>query len=311
MVSQDITLSNIKQAQARLTGHIRRTPVFNTEPTNFPFKLYLKLEQHQITGSFKVRGALNKILQIGDDILQRGIVAASGGNHGRAVAYIGQKYQVPTRIYVPANAPEQKVLQIKSFDAEVIQFGSDLDEASTTAMNYANNNNLQFFHPFDDLDVVSGQGTIGLEILEDLEGVEEVIVAIGGGGLISGIACALKNLDPKIKIIGVEPEGCPSMLNSIQAGKIVTVSQITTTVGTLAIKRTCERNFIAVQKYVDEIISVSDNEMLRAAQWLWNEYGIAAELSGAASVAAITTGKYSPTKGHKVCAIICGVGTSW
>jgi threonine dehydratase len=313
MVKTGVTLEEIQKTAKRLTPYIRQTPVFHAthpiSPLASDTSLYLKLEQHQLTGSFKVRGATNKTLQISTKTKNQGLVAASGGNHGRAVAYVGKQQCLQTTIYLPTTTPKEKILAIQAFGAQTIIAGDNLDEATSIAFDAAQSDGRGFIHPFDDPAVVNGQGTIGLEILETVKNLDAILVAIGGGGLISGIATAVKTLNPTIKVYGIEPEGCPSMKLALEHGHIIQVDKITTKVGTLAIGKTCQRNFEIVGNLVDDIVLVSDEEMLAAAKWLWSNYGVAAELSGAASVAALTSGKLSLSPKTKVCAVICGLGS--
>ncbi len=308
-----VTYDTILAAHQRIKPFIRKTPIFNVSHVkNKPphaCDLYLKLEQHQLTGSFKIRGVTNKILSLSDKQLQSGIVAASGGNHGRAVAYAGWERNLPVTIYLPNTTPEHKVEAIKKWNAKIIIAGSDLDEANKIALQATEeNSNGIFIHPYADPIVVNGQGTLGIDLLADLKNLDVLILAIGGGGLIAGVSTAVKAMNPNIRIIGVEPTGCPTMHASIKAGKVVTVPTITTKVGTLAIRCTTELNFHLAQQNVDDIVLVTDDEMQLASTWLWDELGIASELSGAASLAALLGGKIEVQPHERVCPVICGLG---
>lgn len=309
----EITAEKIEQAYAKLQPIIRHTPILKGELTTTslpsPCNLYFKLEHHQLTGSFKIRGVTNKILSTDEEALSNGMVAASGGNHGRAVAYAGWKHQLPTTVFLPITTPNDKIELIKKWGAKIIVAGQDLDEANDIAAQHALLEQALFIHPYADPTVTIGQGTLAVEVLDQLGDLDVIIAAIGGGGLISGISSYIKSKNPQTKVIGVEPTGCPTLYNSIQAGKVVTVPEIKTKVGTLAIRRTTELNFQIVQKNVDEIVLVSDQEMLEASQWLWREFGVAAELSGVAAFAGLLTGKIKVQPDQKVCVLICGVGT--
>ena len=312
MVNSTVTIDTIRETAKRIRPYIRQTPMFraNHIKQKLPHacELYLKLEHHQLTGSFKIRGVTNKILSLPDSQLKNGIVAASGGNHGRAVAYAGWKRSIPTTVYLPASTPKIKIAEIEKWNPKIIIAGQDLDEANEIGSKAAEDSDQGFIHPYADPIVVNGQGTVGLDIFDDVSDLDILILAIGGGGLIASVSTVAKALNPNIKIIGVEPTGCPSMYSSLKAGKVVTVPEITTTVGTLAIRRTTELNFHLAQRNVDDIVLVTDEEMAEASRWLWEEFGIAAELSGAASLAGLLTGKIQPQPGQKVCPVICGVG---
>lgn len=278
-----------------------------------PGGLTLKLEFLQVSGSFKARGATNKVLSLPDDEVRRGLVTASGGNHGLGVAYAGWRAGVPTTIYLPANTPEPKADQIRSWGAKVVRFGEVWDEANREALKAAERDGLTYIHAFADPVVVAGQGTVGLEIAEDAPGLSTVVVAIGGGGLISGVATAVKALIPGVRVIGVEPVGAPTLYESVRAGRVVELERIATAANTLAPRRSDELNLAIVQALVDEIVLVTDEEMIEAARWLWQELGIAAEMSAAAAVAAWLFGRVPGLEGEaggEVCAVVCGAGTA-
>ncbi|MGB0935277.1 MAG: threonine ammonia-lyase [Alphaproteobacteria bacterium] len=303
-----VNIEKIKEAANTIAPHIRRTPTFKLDHGNPSFPgLYVKLEQLQVSGSFKYRGVCNKLAQHSKEDLKKGIVAASGGNHGRAVAYAGWKNGIKTTIFLPTTTPEEKVEAIRRLGAEIIIEGTNLNEASNAARDFTKESNGIYLHPYDDKSVINGQGTIALEVLEDLPGLEEIIIPIGGGGMMGGMATAIRAIKPDVKIIGVEPEGCPTLYNSCKAGKIVSIESITTRVGTLAIKETSQMNFDLIQKVVDDIVLVSDQDMLDASRWLWKEFGIAAELSGSAAISAILSGNIK-LQGATSCAIVCGLG---
>lgn len=306
-----IDLSAVQAAHQRIQPHIRHTPVVAAQPVknrlhNTP-NLYLKLECLQIIGSFKARGAVNKLLSLSHEEVQRGVITASGGNHGLGVAYAGWLAEVPAQIYLPHNTPPIKADKLARWGAEVRYAGTVWDEANAAALEHAAREGLTYIHPFADPAVIAGQATVGLEILEALPQVETLVVAIGGGGLISGIALAAKALNPNVRIIGVEAIGAPTLYESLKAQQIVELTEITTVVGTLAARRTEPINFDIIRQHVDHIVLITDEDMREAARWLWFEMGLAAEMSGAAAVAAIMTGQIE-TSGV-VCALVCGAGT--
>jgi threonine dehydratase len=308
-----IDLQHIQAAQVRIREYIRHTPMMEAKPVKQPVcqaeTLYLKLECLQICGSFKARGAVNKLLSIPPEQLERGLVTASGGNHGLGVAYAGWLAKVPVTIYLPQSTPLAKAHMLESWGAKVIFEGAVWDEAYRAALLATEQQELNFIHPFADPAVIAGQGTLGLEILADAPDIDTLMVAIGGGGLISGVSIAARSVKPGMKIIGVEPVGAPTLYESVRAGKVVELSRIATTAGTLAPRRSSALNLEIISQHVDDIVLVTDNEMREAARWLWFEMGLAAELSGAAAVAALLSGKVSPAPSEKVCALVCGAGT--
>ncbi len=306
-----ITLSDVQAARARLGANIRRTPMLKADNLSAPITdaaLHLKLESLQATGSFKARGATNRLLATPKDELARGIVTASGGNHGVAVARTGKLAGVPAHVFVPKNISPPKLEKLKRWGAEVQLVGDVFDEADKAARAYAKEIGAVYFHPFADPLVVAGQGTVALEILEDLPEVDTFLIAIGGGGLVGGMGTAIRALKPKARIIGIEPVGCPTLKASIDAGRIVTIEKITTIVPTMSCARTDERVFELVRSVVDDIVLVEDAAMIDAAKWLWFEMGLAADLSGAAALAALKAGLVPVAPGETVCALVCGAG---
>jgi threonine dehydratase len=306
-----IGLQDIRDAAARIAPYIRRTPLFQATATRervTDADLFLKLEYLQPTGSFKARGATNRLLTTPKQALQNGIVTASGGNHGLATARAAAIAGASATIFVPQTASPAKVDKLKQWGADVRIEGAIWDEADRLAQDFAARREASFFHPFEDPAIVAGQGTIGLELAESLPELDAVLVAIGGGGLIAGISVALKALKPTTRIIGIEPEGSPTLSAALAAGRVITLPSVTTGVATMACARTGERVFALAQRHVGEIVLVSDEDMLAASRWLWFEFGIAADLSGAAGVAALRSGRLKLPKGSKACTLICGAG---
>jgi threonine dehydratase len=307
-----VSLDDIERAAERIKDRVRRTPCLRNRFSLNPIhrcNIMLKLECLQVTGSFKARGASNAILSLGDDAVARGIITASGGNHGLAVAYAGRAGGTSTVIYIPENTPASKVEKLHQWGADVIIEGAVWDDANKAALVHAERDGLTYIHPFDNQDVIAGQGTVGLEMLKQSSNIDTVIVAIGGGGLMSGVATAVKAIDPNIRVIGVEPVGAPTLKNSVEAGEVITLPGIDTAANTLAPRRSAETNLGIIQQNVDEFVLVTDDEMRDAAKWLWFEMGLGAELSGAASLAAIKTGKVDLADDAVVAAIICGAGS--
>ncbi len=307
-----ITGDDIRAAAARIAGKVRRTPMIAADNLSAPLcdgvEVMLKLELLQVTGSFKARGATNRLLSLDPEELKRGIVAASGGNHGLGTARAGRMAGVPATIFLPTNATPAKVEKLKQWGAETRVVGASFTEANAAAMDFVAETGAAYFHPFADPQVVAGQGTLALEILEQMPDVDTVLVAMGGGGLISGVATAMRALAPHVRIIGIEAAGAPVLLKAIEAGSNIALDAITTSVATMACAKTDDRIFEIVRDKVDQIVLVDDDEMRRAAQYLWFEMGLAADLSGAAAIAALREGRIALRPGERVCAIVCGAG---
>ena len=309
----DFSLEAFRAAEPRLVGRARRTPLIDAAPVKEDpapgTRLLLKLDNLQPTGSFKVRGASNTLMTLTDEQKRAGLITASGGNHGLGVAYAAAMASCPAVIYLPTSTPAAKAEKLKSWGAEVVSIGEVWDEANIAALARADATGMTYIHPFADPRVIHGQGTCALEILDNAPETDILLVAIGGGGLIAGAATAAKAMKPGIKVIGIEPTGAPTHFKSREAGEVITLDKIETRAGTLAPRRSDEMNFNLIQDHVDDIVLVSDPDMERAARWLWYELGIAAELSGAAAIAALMTGAVTAPEGSTVAAIVCGAGT--
>src|SRR2546423_153077 len=304
-------IAAIRAAADRIATEVRHTPMVPAEHDKLRLegRVLLKLECLQVTGSFKPRGAMNTLRSLAPEEIRRGIITASGGNHGLAVAYAGHVAGAPATIFLPTSAPKAKIAKLEAWGAKVVIGGAVWDEANRAALDEAERRGLTYIHPFADPRVIAGQGTLGLEILEQAPNLDTVLVAIGGGGLIAGIALALKALRPTVKVMGIEPTGAPTLYESVKARNLVELPRIDTAAGTLAPRMSATINLEIISKHVDEIMLVSDEEMREAARWLWFEHGIAAELSGAASLALLLAGRYKPKPGETVCALVCGAGT--
>jgi threonine dehydratase len=306
-----LTLDDVRAAAARIEGKVRRTPLIAAAPTKRALgagPVSYKLECLQVTGSFKARGAISKLGTLSDDEIAKGLVTASGGNHGLAIAYAGWLTGRPATIFVPENVSPAKAAKIKEWGAELVITGTVWDEANRAAMAHVERSGATYVHPFADAAIMAGQGTIALELFRDDPGIDTLIVAIGGGGLIAGIATAAKALNPAMRIVGVEPTGAPTLHASLAAGRIVELSEITTSVPTMAARKTEAINFEIIRRHVQEVLLVSDEEMRDAAQFLWFESGLAVDLSGAAAVAALLTGRVRAEAGKRTCALVCGAG---
>jgi threonine dehydratase len=260
-----------------------------SELTGLP--LHLKLENLQRTGAFKERGALNKLLLLSPAERERGVCTASAGNHAQGVAFHAAALGIRAQIVMPLATPQIKVAATRGFGADVILHGGNYDEACEEALRRCAEEGRMFIHPFDDVDVINGQGTIGLELLEQVPDLEAVVVPIGGGGLISGVACALKESNPKIRVIGVEPEKLPSMLRAREAGAPVTLKAEATIADGIAVRRAGELTLPLVSRYVDEIVTVDDEEIASAILILLEKEKTLAEGAGAAALAALLQSK--------------------
>jgi len=289
-----------KLSKVLLETHLIYSPIFSKESGN---KVFIKPENLQKTGSFKIRGAYNKISNLTDAEKKRGVIASSAGNHAQGVAYGAKESGIKAVIVMPKSTPLIKVESTKQYGAEVILHGDVYDDAYKKAKELEEKEGYVFVHPFNDEDVLDGQGTIALEILEELPETDIILVPIGGGGLISGIACAAKILKPEIKIIGVEPEGAASAYEAIKENKVVELKEANTIADGTAVKKIGDLNFEYIKKYVDEIITVSDYELMEAFLLLVEKHKIIAENSGILSIAAT---KKLKEKDKKVVSVISG-----
>lgn len=288
-----VTPETIRAARSRIREGVLLSPChlshYLSELTGLP--LYLKLENLQRTGSFKERGALNKLLTLTAAERECGVIAASAGNHAQGVAFHAAARGIRAQIVMPLATPLVKVAATRSYGAEVILHGASYDEACDEALRRCTAEGRTFIHPFDDVEVICGQGTIGLELLEQLPEVEAVVVPVGGGGLIDGIACALKESNPKIRVIGVEPEKLPSMLRARESGVPVTLTPEATIADGIAVRRAGDLTLPLVTRYVDEIVTVDDEEIASAILMLLEHEKTLAEGAGAAALAAVVQSK--------------------
>ncbi|MBX4267332.1 threonine ammonia-lyase [Clostridium estertheticum] len=295
----------IQKAQANLKGVTLKTgliysDVFSNESGN---SVYIKPENLQITGAFKLRGAYNKLCSLTSSERERGVIASSAGNHAQGVAYSAQKLGILATIVMPKTTPLIKVEATKSYGATVVLFGDCYDEAYTEAKRLEKEHNYVFVHPFDDLDVMYGQGTIACEIVEEIEDIDCILVPVGGGGLIAGIALAAKALNPSIKIIGVEPEGAKAMKDSIDCKKVVHLETVCTIADGVAVKKPGDLSFEIIRNYVDEIVTVSDFDIMESFLLLLEKHKLIAEASGALSFAGL---KKIKERGKKVACVLSG-----
>lgn len=303
-----LTLDKIYHAQYVLKSALRETDIIHSHVLSsfYGCDLYLKPENLQRTGSFKVRGAYYKISQLTEEEKAKGVIACSAGNHAQGVAIASTKFGIKAKICMPEGAPISKVEATKGYGAEVILVPGVYDDAHHEAERLREENGYTFIHPFNDEDVIAGQGTVGLEIMNQLSDVDIVVVPIGGGGLISGVAYAIKSLNPNIKVYGVQAEGAASMVNSFHDGKIETLPSVSTIADGIAVKEPGNLTFELCSKYVDDIVSVSDDEISTAILTLIEKQKMIAEGAGAVSLAAVIFNKIPDLKGKKVCCVISG-----
>ncbi len=301
-----VNLAAIEAARRRIGDavkltHCIRSDVFNKLTGS---QCYFKLENLQVTGSFKERGALNKLLTLTAAERERGVIAASAGNHAQGVAYHAGRLSILSTIVMPESTPLIKVQSTRGFGAKVVLSGANYDEAYAEAVRLQEATQAVFVHPFDDEEVIAGQGTIGLELLEQNPYLDVVVVPIGGGGLISGVATALKEVNPKIRVVGVEPAVLPSMRVAVEKGKLVTLEPAITLADGLAVKQAGATTFPIVQKYVDEIVVVDEEEIANAILLLLEREKTVVEGAGAAALAALLNNRIPA--GRKVAMILSG-----
>ncbi|NPV74063.1 MAG: threonine ammonia-lyase [Pelotomaculum sp.] len=289
MVESKLTLEKIEEARHRLAGVAHRTPLdFSATFSEITgSNVFLKLENMQKTGSFKIRGAYNKVMSLDEKDRGRGVIAASAGNHAQGVAYAAARAGLPCTIVMPAGAPISKIAATRGYGSEVVLAGGGYDEAYRLAVELREKSGAAFIHGFDDVDVIAGQATIALEILEDLPGVEAVLVPVGGGGLIAGISFALKTLRPEVRVVGVQAAGAPAMLLSWRKGRLVETAHASTFADGIAVRRPGRVAFGIIRQCVDEIVTVDDEETAGAILMLLERSKLVVEGAGAVGLAAL------------------------
>ena len=302
-----IQLSDIQSALSRIRPDIRVSPCPRSEAFSglTGNSIFLKLDNQQRTGAFKERGALNKLLSLSQEERARGVIAASAGNHAQGVSYHAGRHGIRARILMPLPTPLTKVSATRAYGAEAVLYGANYDEAYAQAVEQSRQERLTLIHAFDDDVVIAGQGTLGLEILEQHPDVEVIVSPIGGGGLIGGIACAVKEVRPSVKVFGVQPARLPSMKAAVAAGKPVTLESAKTIADGIAVRRAGDRTLPLVQKYVDDIVTVEEEEIANAILLLLEREKTLAEGAGAAGMAAVLNRKL-PLEGKRVAVLVCG-----
>jgi threonine dehydratase len=302
-----VSLAEVQAAMERIRDSIYLSPCARSEGFSqlTGNSVYLKLDNLQRTGAFKERGALNKLLTLTPEERSHGVIAASAGNHAQGVAYHAGKHGVRAQICMPLTTPLIKVSATKSYGADIVLHGANYDEACEEAVRRSHEFGMTFIHPFDDEVVIAGQGTLGLEILQQVPDVEAIVAPIGGGGLIAGVGCAVKETNSRVRVIGVQPARLPSMKVAIAEGHPVTLSPAATIADGIAVRRAGEKTLPLIQKYVDDIVTVDEEEIANAILLLLEREKTLAEGAGAAAIAALINRKTS-LSGNRVAVLVCG-----
>ena len=303
-----LTTSDFLVARERMGTHVHRTPLLSSrtlsEKTGFDVRL--KAELFQRTGSYKIRGPLNKFALLTPEEKARGVICSSAGNHAQGVALAARIHGIKAVVCMAENATPSKIEATRAYGAEVVLHGTIWDEANEKAKELVAEQGYTYVHPFDDIQLIQGQGTVGLEIHQDWPDVDVAVVPIGGGGLISGVALALKSFNPKIRIIGVESSGAPGMKRSVEEGRLVTLDRVDCTIDGLRVKRVGAKNFEIVREHVDEIVALPDEQIFEAVMWTMHYAKVVPEGAAAAPVAALLHGLIKAPAGSKVVAVLSG-----
>jgi threonine dehydratase len=302
-----LTKKDFEETRARIAPHIKHTPLLTSRQLSelTGFDVRLKAENFQTVGAYKIRGPLNKFALMSEADKKRGVVCSSAGNHAQGVALAARIHGIRAVVCMAENATPAKIAATKGYGAEVVLHGQIWDEANEKAKELVEKEGLTYVHPFDDPELIAGQGTLGLEIVQDWPDVDAVVVPIGGGGLIAGVSMAVKSHNPNIKVIGVESSDGPAMQRSVEAGHLETID-CKTIIDGLRVRRAGEINFSVVQRFVDEIVALPDKEIFEAMIWIMERCKLVVEGAAAASVAALMQGLVKVPPGSKVCAVLSG-----
>jgi threonine dehydratase len=304
----EVSLREFQEARKVVSSFAYHTPLLTSrllsERTGFDVRL--KAEMFQKGGSYKVRGPMNKLRHLTDEQRRRGVICSSAGNHAQGVALAASVYKIKAVVVMASNATQSKVDATRGYGAEVVQHGLIWDEANEKAKQLCQDRGLTYIHPFDDIQLITGQGTLGLEVYEDFPEVDIAVVPIGGGGLISGVSMALKACNPKIKIIGVESSDGPGMKRSVEAGHVVTLDKVDCIIDGLRVKRVGENTFSVVQRFVEDIVTLPDKEIFDAMIWIMSHCKLVVEGAAAAPVAALLHGLIKAPAGSKVVCVLSG-----
>ncbi|PYP89617.1 MAG: threonine ammonia-lyase [Blastocatellia bacterium AA13] len=303
-----LSLADFNRARKQVKPHVYHTPLLTSrilsERTGFDIRL--KAEMFQRTGSYKIRGPLNKFSRLSDEERNRGVICSSAGNHAQGVALAAAINRMKSVVVMAENATPSKVEATRGYGAEVVLHGTIWDEANEKCKEICAERGLTYIHPFDDPHLVAGQGTLGMEIFDDWAEADVVIVPIGGGGLISGVSMALKNLNPKIKIIGVESSGAPAMNRSVAEGRLITLDRVDCSIDGLKVKRVGEYTYEVVKHFVDELVSLPDEKIFEGMLWIMSHCKLVVEGAAAAPVAALLNGLVNIPAGSKVVCVLSG-----
>jgi threonine dehydratase len=305
--SFSLSLHDFEEVRARIAPHIKHTPLLTSRQLSdrTGFDVRLKAEMFQRVGSYKIRGPLNKFALMPDEQKRRGVVCSSAGNHAQGVALAAQIHGIRAVVCMAANATPAKVAATKGYGAEVVLHGTIWDEANEKAKELVRTEGLTYVHPFDDEQLIAGQGTLGLEVVRDWPALDAIVVPIGGGGLISGVAMAVKSHNPAVRVIGVESSDGPAMKRSVEAGELQTID-CRTVIDGLRVRRAGEINFDVVQRFVDEIVALPDRDIFDAMIWVMERCKLVVEGAAAAPVAALLHGLITLPRGSRVVAVLSG-----
>jgi threonine dehydratase len=300
--------SAFEEARGRMGDFVSHTPLLTSRllSARTGCDVRLKAEMFQRGGSYKIRGPMNKFAQLTDEQKQRGVICSSAGNHAQGVALAAARYGIKAVVVMAENATPSKIAATRAYGAEVVLHGTIWDEANEKAKQLVAEKGYTYIHPFDDEQLIVGQGTVGLEIYEDWPEVELAIVPIGGGGLISGVATALKACNPGIKVVGVESSGAPGMTRSVREGSLVTLDRVDCIIDGLRVKRVGELNYEIVKRYVDDLVTLPDEQIFEAVVWIMSHLKVVPEGAAAAPVAALLQGLVQPAPGTKVVCVLSG-----
>ena len=308
MTELTLTRQDFEQARARVAPHTYHTPMLTSRSLSAAtgFEVRLKAELFQKGGSYKVRGPTNLIAQLSDEERSRGVICSSAGNHSQGVAIAARQYGVQAVVCMAENATPSKIAATEGYGAQVVLHGNIWDEANERALELVEERGLTYVHPFDDPRLSAGQGTVGLEIMDDFPGADIIVVPIGGGGLISGVSMAVKSINPDIRVIGVESSGAPAMKLSVEAGHRITLDEVDCVIDGLTVKRVGENTRSVVSRFVDDIVTLPDEQIFEAVLWLMARAKLVAEGAAAAPVAALLHDLIDAPPGSKVVAVLSG-----
>lgn len=303
-----LTTADFETARARMGAHVHRTPMLTSRTLSKKtgFDVRLKAELFQRTGSYKIRGPLNKFALLSDEEKARGVICSSAGNHAQGVALAARIHGIRAVVCMAENATPSKIEATRAYGADVVLHGTIWDEANDKAKELVASEGYTYVHPFDDIQLIQGQGTVGLEMHQDWPMIDVAVVPIGGGGLISGVALALKSYNPKIRVIGVESSGAPGMQRSVEAGQLVTLDRVDCVIDGLRVKRVGVKNLEIVRKYVDEIVTLPDEQIFDAVLWTMHYAKVVPEGAAAAPIAALLHGLVAAPAGARVAAVLSG-----